>query len=266
MASEKGTKINQLLKQWPSGTVAVLRWLEKRGAYQQLVHEYEKSAWIRRVGQGAFAKSGDKIDWTGGLFALQNQLELPIYAGGKTALQLQGYAHFLPLGKGSTVFLFGPSATKLPAWFTHYQWGLNIRFASTRLFAGEATVGLTTRDMGTFSIKVSAPERAMFEVLYFVPKEQSYEEARMLMEGLTTPRIKIVQTLLESCTSVKVKRLFMVLAEGCGHAWVRKLDISNVNFGKGKRMLVRGGRLDPKYNISVPESSAGQGAPGRRAG
>jgi hypothetical protein len=263
MASQTGTKINRLLKQWPSGTVAVLRWLEKQGVYQQLVHEYEKSAWIRRVGQGAYAKSGDKIDWSGGLFALQNQLGLPIYAGGKTALQLQGYAHFLPLGKGSTVFLFGPSDTKLPAWFTQYEWGLNIRFASTRLFTGETNAGLTMRDMGAFSIGVSAPERAMLEVLYFVPKEQSYEEARQLMEGLTTPRLKILQNLLENCTSVKVKRLFMVLAEGCGHAWVRKLDISNVNFGKGKRMLVKGGRLDAKYNISVP--GTGQGASGRRA-
>ena len=265
MIGEKGTKINQLLKQWPSGTVSVLRWLEKQGVYQQLMHEYEKSAWIRRVGWGAYAKSGDKIDWPGGLFALQNQLGLPLYAGGRTALQLQGYAHFLPLGKGSTVFLFRPSDTKLPAWFTQYQWGLNIRFASTRLFAGEATVGLTTRDMGAFSIRVSAPERAMMEVLYFVPKEQSYEEARLLMEGLTTPRVKIMQSLLESCASVKVKRLFMVLAEGCGHAWVRKLDVSKVNFGKGRRMLVRGGRLNPKYNISVSETGAGQGAPGRRA-
>jgi len=265
MASEKGTKINQLLKQWPSGTVAVPRWLAKQGVYQQLVHEYEKSAWIRRVGQGAFAKSGDKIDWPGGLFAVQDQLRLPIYAGGKTALQLQGYAHFLPLGKGSTVFLFGPSGTKLPAWFTQYRWGLNIRFASTRLFGGEASVGLTKHDRGAFSIKVSAPERAMMEVLYFVPKEQSYEEARLLMEGFTTPRLKVVQTLLESCTSVKVKRLFMVLAEGCGHAWARKLDVSKVNFGKGRRMLVRGGRLDAKYNISVPEANTGQGARGRRA-
>lgn len=106
MTSEKGTKINRLLKQWPSGTVAVMRWLEKQGVYQQLVHEYEKSAWIRRIGQGAYAKSGDKVEWPGGLCALQNQLGLNVYAGGKTALQLQGYAHFLPLGKGSTVFLF----------------------------------------------------------------------------------------------------------------------------------------------------------------
>jgi len=264
MAGEKGTKINQLLKQWPSGTVAVLRWLVKKGVYQQLVHEYEKTAWINRVGQGAFTKSGDKVDWTGGLFALQNQLELPLHAGGKTALQLQGYAHFLPLGKSPEVFLFGPPETKLPAWFMRYRWGLTIHYVSTSLFGGDASAGLTTRDMGAFSIKVSAPERAMMEVLYFVPKEQSYEESRLLMEGITTPRIKVVQALLENCNSVKVKRLFMVLAEGCGHAWVGKLDISKVNFGTGKRMLVRGGKLDTKYNISVPATGSGKGAPVRR--
>lgn len=263
MAGEKGTKINQLLKRWPSGTVAVLRWLEKQGVYQQLVHEYEKTAWIRRIGQGAYAKAGDKIDWPGGLYALQEHSGLLIHAGGKTALQVQGYAHFLPMGKGSTVFLFGPPDARLPAWFLHYRWGVKIRFAASRLFAGEADFGLTTWDRGGFSIKLSAPERAMMEVLYFVPTEQSYEEARLLMEGFTTPRLRVVRTLLERCASVKVKRLFMVLAESCGHAWVKKLDLSKVNFGKGKRMLVRGGRFDNKYQISVPEAGAGQGAAGR---
>ena len=35
----------------------------------------------------------------------------------------------------------------------------------------------------------------------------------------------------------------MYLAEDCHHAWVQKLDLSRVDFGKGKRMLVKGGRL-----------------------
>jgi hypothetical protein len=192
-------------------------------------------------------------------------LGLPIHAGGKTALQLQGYAHFLPLGKDATVFLFGPPGIKLPAWFTQYRWGVKVRFTATRLFADEENGGLTTRETGAFSIGVSAPERAMMEALYFVPKEQSYEEARLLMEVLTTLRHRVVQSLLERCTSVKVKRLFMVLAEASGHAWVKKLDVSKVDFGTGNRMLVRGGRLDPKYHISVPETGAGLGASGRRA-
>lgn len=265
MTSETGSKINQLLKKWPSGTVAVLRWLEKQGVYQQLVHEYEKTSWLRRVGQGAYAKSADKIDWPGGLFALQQQVGLPVHAGGKTALQMQGYAHFLPLGKGAAVSLFGPPDTKLPAWFRQYRWAAKVRYTTTSLFAGDAAAGLTKREMGTFSIRVSTPERAMMEVLYFVPGEESYEGARLLMEGLTTLRPRLVQALLEHCASVKVKRLFMVLAEGCRHAWVTKLDLSKVDFGKGKRMLARGGRFDPKYNISVPEAGTEQRGSARRA-
>ncbi len=45
----------------------------------------------------------------------------------------------------------------------------------------------------------------------------------------------------------------MFLAEACNHAWAGKLDLSKVNFGKGKRMIVKGGRLNPKYNVCVPK-------------
>ena len=256
MASETSSKINRLLKKWPSGAVAVLPWLENQGAYQQLVHEYEKTSWIRRLGQGAYAKADDKVEWTGGLYAIQEQIGLPIHAGGKTALQMQGYAHFLPLGKGATVSLFGLPDVKLPTWFKQYRWGVKVRYLTTNLFSGEANQGLTKKEMGLYAVNVSAPERAMMEVLYLVPKEESYEEARLLMEGLTTLRPRVVQTLLEHCASVKVKRLFMVLAGSCQHAWVKKLNLSKVNFGKGKRMLVKGGRFDSKYNISVPDTGA----------
>jgi hypothetical protein len=262
MGSSTGSKINQLLRRWPNGTVAVSSWLEEQGAYQQLVQKYEATAWLRRVGQGAYAKAGDKVEWMGGLYAIQEQMGLPIHAGGKTALQIQGYAHFLPMGKGATVSLFGPPDMKLPAWFKQYRWGINVRYIATNLFAGQADQGLTKKNMGPYSIKVSAAERAMMEVLYGVPLVESFEEAKLLMEGLTTLRPRVVQSLLEKCASVKVKRLFMLLAEGCKHAWVRKLDLTNVDFGKGKRALVKGGRFDPKYQITVPNTEPAGTVPG----
>jgi len=254
MTSGQSSKINQLLKKWPSGAVAVLPWLERQGVYQQLVHEYTKTSWLRRVGQGAYAREGDKVEWTGGLYAIQEQMKLPVHVGGKTALQMHGYAHFLPLGKGTTVSLFGLPNVKLPAWFKEHRWDVKIRYTATNLFAGEANQGLTKKEIGLYSINVSSAERAIMEVLYFAPREESYEEAKLLMEGLTTLRPRLVQTLLERCNSVKVKRLFMVLAESCQLAWVKKLDLSKVDFGKGKRMLVRGGKFDSKYNISVPDT------------
>ena len=97
-----------------------------------------------------------------------------------------------------------------------------------------------------------------------VPGKESYEEAKLLMESLTTMRARLVQMLLVQCTSVKVKRLFMVAAESCGHVWVKKLDVSKVDFGKGKRMLLRGGRLDSKYKITVPDTETDRSVTGAR--
>jgi hypothetical protein len=252
MASENGSKINRLLRMWPYGAVAVLRWLQQQGIYQQLVHAYEKSAWIRRIGQGAYVRVGDTIHWTGGLYAMQAQMGLPVHVGGKTALEMQGYAHYLPLGKGAVVALFGTPGTRLPAWFQQYDWGVELRYITMRLFDDAMDTGLTQKDLGTYTVTISTPERAIMEVMYGLPRDASFEEVALLMEGLTTLRPRMLQVLLEQCHSVKVKRLFMYLAEDCSHAWVKKLDVSKVDFGKGKRMLVKGGRFNAKYNITVP--------------
>jgi len=255
MASETRSKLNLLLRAWPQGTVATSRWLEAQGAYQQLVHQYEKSGWIRRIGQGAYARAGDTVEWSGGLHALQKQMRFPVHAGAKTALQLQGYSHFLPMGKGGSISLFGSSGTRLPAWFRQYDWGTELRYTATKLFITDPESGLTKKELATYAITVSAPERAIMEVLYLVPVEESFEEAGLLMGGLTTLRPLLVQSLLEQCRSVKVKRLFMFLAEACNHAWVKKVDLSKVNFGNGKRMIAKGGRLDAKYKITVPDTN-----------
>jgi len=165
MTGETRNILNRLLQLWPYGSVAVASWLKSMGAYQQLVHEYEKSGWVRRIGRGAFARAGDVVEWSGGLYAIQSQLCLPVHVADKTALQLQGYAHFLPLGKGGTLSLFGLPGTRLPAWFCQSDWGIQLRYTTARLFHDQTGIGLTQKEMGTFSIRLSAPERAMMEVL-----------------------------------------------------------------------------------------------------
>jgi hypothetical protein len=56
---------------------------------------------------------------------------------------------------------------------------------------------------------------------------------------------------------VKAKRLFFWLAERQGYAWFKKLDPDRFDLGHGKRVIVKGGRLDRKYLITVPEESDG---------
>jgi tRNA-binding EMAP/Myf-like protein len=44
----------------------------------------------------------------------------------------------------------------------------------------------------------------------------------------------------------------MYMAEKHRHPWVEKLDLSRIDFGRGKRRIVSGGELDTKYQITVP--------------
>ena len=71
------------------------------------------------------------------------------------------------------------------------------------------------------------------------------------------PRLSRSIQRLTDYRSIKVKRLFLWFAERHNHAWLHKLDRSDIDLGKGKRMLVRGGKLDTKYNITVPEKLDG---------
>jgi len=251
MSLQKRNKLNQLLKNWPSGTVYTTHWLVRHGIPRDLLMKYRQRGWVEAIGHGAVARSGDKVDWTGGLWAIQKQLDLDIHVGAKTALEMRGYAHFVPLGKGYLVYLFGPLNQKLPGWFKRYRWDVKLRHVMTNLFGDRSNLGLAQKDMGAYSVTISAPERAIMEVLHLVPHENSFEGAVQLMEGLTTLRPSVVQSLLEKCHSLKVRRLFMYLAEKCNLPWVGKLDMSKVEFGKGKRMIVKDGRFDPKYQITV---------------
>lgn len=81
------------------------------------------------------------------------------------------------------------------------------------------------------------------------------DESSLIMENLVSLRPKTVQALLENCKSIKVKRLFMLLAEKDEHQWVKKLDLSRFNLGSGKIALTRGGIYNKKYKIVTPNIS-----------
>ncbi|MCD6326674.1 type IV toxin-antitoxin system AbiEi family antitoxin domain-containing protein, partial [bacterium] len=97
-----------------------------------------------------------------------------------------------------------------------------------------------------------SPERAIMEQMRLVKVNDDVEQAYRLMEGLTTLRPSVVQDLLVNCRSVKVKRLFLWSAETIGHAWFGRLDLERVELGNGRRQLYKGGRLNLKYQITVP--------------
>lgn len=248
------SKINQLLKQWPHGTVATTSWLHEHGVSRQLARRYRESGWLQPMGHGAFLRVGNPpIEWFGAVYALQTQLNLTLHPGAGTALSLSGLGQNLPLGDKAVIALFSDRRERLPAWFTRYAWSARLAHHSPTLFGTSEPVGLTTVKHGEFSLRMSTPERAILELLHLATTNDAITHAVDLMSGLSTLRPQVLQSLLENCRSVKVKRLFLWLAETAGHEWFNRLTVARVDLGKGKRSLYRGGRFDPKYQITVPK-------------
>ena len=74
------SKVNQLLKQWPPGTVAASPWLVRQGVSRQLARRYTASGWLQPLGRGAFIRAGEPaLEWFGALYALQTQLGLTVH-------------------------------------------------------------------------------------------------------------------------------------------------------------------------------------------
>jgi hypothetical protein len=92
------------------------------------------------------------------------------------------------------------------------------------------------------------------ECLYLVPNQQELTECFELIESMNNVQPKKVQELLENCNSIKVKRLFLYLAEKIGHEWFNYLNLSRINLGTGKRRVISNGVLNDKYQITVPKS------------
>lgn len=258
MTVQKQTKINQLLKQWPEGTAATSRWLESQGVYRQLAEQYVRSGWLERIDRGVYVRAGSTVDWLGAVYALQRQLGLNMHVAGETALSLRGLGHYIPLGTGYQVCVFGTPRPRLPTWFTQHDWGVRVEYRCPSLFFGCGNVGFVDINQGAFAVKGAAPERAIMEVMYLATTNHALDHALELHKGLTTLRPDVLQELLEACTSVKVKRLFLWASEQCGHFWLRRVDTSRVELGSGKRALYRGGKLSGKYGITVP---VGEGLP-----
>lgn len=87
-----------------------------------------------------------------------------------------------------------------------------------------------------------------------VPHTISFEHADQLIQGMTTLSPRALQPLLEMCSNIKVKRLFLWFAKRHNYVWFTKLNLEKINIGSGKRVIERGGELDKDYLITVPKN------------
>ncbi len=279
MSFEKRNKLNQLHHLLPEGLVVDTGWLESKGYSSALRNRYLTSGWLERPARGVYRRPGGKLLWQQVVISLQmqNHLDVSVLVGGRTALDLQGFSHYISTRGGREVHLYGE--TPLPSWVAKLD--LDIRFVFHRerkLFGKEpnspglASILSNVKDQSItitdpihrncfrpiswgqwdWSLALSMPERAILEMLNEIPERETFEQVDKIFDGLRTLSPRRLQKLLEECHNVKVKRLFLWYAERHNFRWLRQIDQSRIDLGNGKRMIARGGKLDTKYLITVP--------------
>ena len=287
MGEQTQGKLNWLQHHLPEGLVVDAVWLEARGYSRALRSKYATRGWLEQVARGVYRRppaplpapsEDERLRWQHVVISLQTLLEHQLVVGGRTALELQGFAHYLSATGPREVHLYGDKPP--PGWVGRLALDAKFVFHSERRLFRSAPIarglsalnvnlltdeetsidalhgGLVRQSWGHWDwpLTMSSPERAILELLGEVPQRETFHQADMLMEGLRTLSPRRLNKLLADCRSVKVKRLFLWFAERHGYRWLNQIDRNAIDLGRGKRMLVRGGKLDPKFNITVPEN------------
>jgi hypothetical protein len=271
MGIQNGNKLNRLERALPEGLLVDAAWLERNGYYRSLRSQYVSAGWLQQPARGVFRRPRGEISWEQVVISLQTLLEYRVSIGGRTALELQGYAHYMPQAY-QTIHLY--CAEKLPAWLQKLPLDqifivhnrnrllpepdqlpakLSLDTASAEGAVLEGGFRITSWGQWKWPLVMSTPERAYLELLDELPQNETFHMADVIMEGLVNISPRRMQALLERTKSVKVKRLFFFFADRHRHQWLAHIARDAIDLGSGKRMLVKGGKLDPLYQITVPE-------------
>ncbi len=205
------------------------------GISADLAVHYVRSGWLTRLTRGVFCRPNDALALHPSLLLLQRRFE-GLHVGGKTALDWYGVRQYV--AQQPVLRLYGWAAGRLPEWFTER---FPAEYHRKRLFDEQPSdllhVGPFERRGG--APQVSAPERALLELLSDVGVRQPLQEARELVEGAYGLRADVLRELLQRCTSVKTVRLCLQLGRETSVPWAAKLDPATLPTGSDRAWVSR---------------------------
>lgn len=249
MSIENKNKLNYLLQQTKQGGVLFSAWMNTKGYSNQLQKKYRDSAWLTALSVGVMYRTGDSLRSFPVLESYNSQLGKNYHIAALSALELAGFNHYVPMGK-PILMIKHPKQEPVPAWMKNLDLDYSLKFFSTETFS-KSQYALFSKDYP--HVQASVPEQAFLECLLLAPEHYSYMDLYYIMEQLTTLRPNVVQELLENTSNLKVKRLFLYMAEKAKHYWFELLNFEKIKLGTGKHQLVENGIYVPKYKITVPK-------------
>ncbi|KPD21915.1 type IV toxin-antitoxin system AbiEi family antitoxin domain-containing protein [Idiomarina abyssalis] len=246
-----------LKQKLPLSMVATKRWLQEQGLSLHYIDNSVRRGALAVAAPGVYYREETPPTWLGVVASLQRMVRSPVHMGGLSALALHGVSHYVNRSGKPIVDLYSPD--KLPAWINKvdvdasFEWHGTKRLWPESLMRDQRVLRPYEWSKGLPEVTYSCVEKAYLEVLNEVPKHISFEHADALLQGLHNLSPRKLDTLLKNCLNVKVKRLFFWLAERNQQPWFKRLVPTDYDLGSGKRAIAVNGRLESKWQITVPK-------------
>lgn len=223
-------------------------WLRRQDYSDQLLRQYRTAGWLCSLASGVMYRTGEKLSAYAAIASYNEQCGKRYRIAAHSALELFGYYHYVPMGK--PVLMVAHQEAHTPSWMKSERFDRTISPFSTDTFGELQEEEVQVEDRKVLS---SSPEQAFMECLLLAPKRYALMDLYYIMEQLTSLRTDKLRALLETTNNLKVKRLFLYMAEKANHYWFNELDTSKIELGTSKLQIVKGGVYVPKYKITIPK-------------
>jgi len=207
-----------------------------------LLVKYKNSGWLEPFGRGAYIRSGDKVDWPGALYTLQTQLGLPVHAGGKR--RLNGKAMPITCRREKTGSFCMARGARPAGLVQGGSFRRRVCRDADKPFSRHSSGGIHRIHGEGVSVRISAPELAMLEMLHLVPIKS--DSTRPVGHGKSGhPSAGGCAGIAGGLSLGQGEKLFLYMAENQGHAWLTKVDLSQVDLGRASGWSFRKAGLTP---------------------
>lgn len=235
MTTTEQSKLNALYTQLLPGTPVTSEDLAALGISADLAVHYVRAGWLVRLARGVFCRPNDPPALYPSLLLLQRRLT-GLHVGGRSALDWYGVRQYV--AQQPVLQLYGWAAGRLPDWLVAR---FPAEYHRKRLFdeQPDALLHVGAFEQREGAPQVSAPERALLEMLSEVGLRQPLQEARELVEGAYSLRADVLGELLQRCTSIKTVRLCLQLGREAGLPWVARLNPATLPTGSDRPWVSR---------------------------
>src|SRR5215510_13822952 len=125
MSTQRTKKLNWLAQHLPEGLPVDAAWLRTQGYTANLLRKYIDSGWLDQPAHRVYVRPRARLAWQQVGVSLQTLLAKDLVVGGRTALELHGYVHYLK-SAATEVYLFGPKLP--PTWLGHLDTGVRFLY------------------------------------------------------------------------------------------------------------------------------------------